>query len=80
MNFEVRVMKKIPFSDIKIGDVFKYENQIFMRISSAILNDKDIRFKYTNAVNLSYPRVAYFKDDAEVTILRGVTLSYERDA
>ena len=77
MKFEKRSAEAIPFSLVKIGDVFRVHHEIYLRISSAILNDKELPFEYANAVNLTYQRVAFFADDEKVFRLQNPKITYE---
>lgn len=67
--------KVIEFQDVKIGQVFDYNGDIFMRILTIEAPDKDVRL--ANSVNLQTGTDELIKDLQEVTLYENAKVVIE---
>lgn len=62
-----RNIKTVEFKNIKEGDIFGYDNIIFLKTSSTYSYDEDL----LNCYNLQDNEFSYFNDDECVIMLKG---------
>lgn len=62
-----RNVKTIEFKDVKEGDIFEYDNIIFLKTSFTYAYDEDL----LNCYNLQDNEFSYFNDDERVIMLKG---------
>lgn len=66
--------KYIRFEDLTQGEIFKYENNYFLKIDSIQLNS----LLYVNAVSLKYGRCTFFKSYDNIIPINA-TLTIDED-
>lgn len=67
--------KVIEFQDVKVGQVFGYDDNIFIRIITIEAPDKDVRL--ANSVNLQTGVDKLIKDLQEVTLYENAKVVIE---
>lgn len=66
MKIEYETESKIPFEDVVIGEVLKYNHSIYMKIDSTDENGIDLE---VNALNLSTGELRHLHSYTDVEIL-----------